>query len=243
MTDTTTAAADLVAALGALTDPRKDGKVSAGQRQYRYLELPDLLAEVRAKFAQHGWAIMQVPDVVDGHVVITNVWLHTSGERMTHPPYSLPCGRTPQEIGSATTYARRYSLAALVGLAGSDDDDAQAAQQARRVDPLSDPDPWQTPPPPPPPKPATLGNPIPMSARKDPGTPSNNRPPSDKQIKYLWTLMRKAGMSDEEVRAWVAHKLVIDPGWHTHDLSAADVSLLINELKPADELPLPPEPQ
>lgn len=45
MTDTTPTE-DLVHALAALTDPRKDGRVEAGQRRYRYLELPDLLAEV-----------------------------------------------------------------------------------------------------------------------------------------------------------------------------------------------------
>ena len=43
MGDTTTPMGDLVAALGALADPRKDGRVEAGSRRYRYLELPDLL--------------------------------------------------------------------------------------------------------------------------------------------------------------------------------------------------------
>ena len=230
--------ADLVAALGALSDPRKDGKVSAGQRQYRYLELPDLLAEVRRVFAAHRWAVMQIPDVVDGHVTITNTWLHTSGETMVHPPFSIPCGRSPQEIGSAITYARRYSLAALVGLAGSDDDDAQTAQRAAQEAPeqltrpvvrarpkASDPDPWQTPAPPPPPRPNPLGQP-------EPGAPSTRTLASDKQIKMMWALLKRSGMTEGEIRAWVQAVLGLDtPDWHTTDLTSSQVSTVITGLQ------------
>lgn len=254
MTHERTPMGDLVAALGSLNDPRKDGKVSAGQRQYRYLELPDLLAEVRTKFAAHGWAILQIPDVVDGHVTIVNTWLHESGETMVHPPFSLPCGRTPQEIGSATTYARRYSLAALVGLAGSDDDDARTAQNApqRPQEPperlprpvtrvkakASDPDPWQTPTPPPP-QPKAMGSGI-----------------TTDQTKMLWRMLNQSGMTEGEIRAFVqAHLNLPGPDWHTNDLTKAQASALITKLvndqegtirlpaPPEDELPLPPEPQ
>ena len=243
MTDTDrTPMSDLVAALAALADPRKDGRVSAGQRQYRYLELPDLLAEVRVKFGEHGWAVMQIPDVVDGHVTITNTWLHTSGETMVHPPFTLPCGRTPQEIGSAVTYARRYSLAALVGLAGSDDDDAQTAQRAARETPElrpvtrvkpkpSDPDPWQTPAPPPRPN---------LLAQPEPGAPSTRTLASDKQIKMMWALLKRSGMTEGEIRSWVQALLSLDsPDWHTNQLTSAQVSAVIDQLQrdtpPADE--------
>jgi hypothetical protein len=54
--------------------------------------------------------------------------LHTSGQWIAseHP---LPLSGRPQEIGSALTYARRYSLSALIGIAADEDDDANAAQK------------------------------------------------------------------------------------------------------------------
>lgn len=122
---------DLVLALAALTDPPRDGKVEAGQRRYRYLELPDLLAEVRGKFGAHGWAILQQITTEPGAITVINLWIHHSGVKITHPGFTMPSGRTPQEIGSAITYARRYSLAALTGLSGSNDDDAETLQAIR----------------------------------------------------------------------------------------------------------------
>jgi len=54
--------------------------------------------------------------------------LHTSGQWIAseHP---LPMSGRPQEIGSALTYARRYSLSALIGIAADEDDDANAAEK------------------------------------------------------------------------------------------------------------------
>lgn len=148
----TTATADLVAALSELSDPVKAGKVEAGQRRYRYLELDDLLAEVRSVFGGHGWAVLQPTQVLEGpRVAVVNVWLHRSGERIEHPEFALPCGRSAQEVGSAMTYARRYSLAALVGLAGSDDDDGAATTRRQAAPPtVVQPPPQQQPTPRPP---------------------------------------------------------------------------------------------
>ena len=244
MSEDRTPMADLVAALVSLSDPRKDGKVSAGQRQYRYLELPDLLAEVRHKFGEHGWAVMQIPDVFDGHVTVTNLWLHRSGVKLTHPPFTLPAGRTPQDIGSAITYARRYSLAALVGLAGSDDDDAQAAQRAARETPeltrpitrtqakAGDPDPWHTPKPPP--RPAAMSQP-------DIGAPSTRTQASKKQTGLMWVRLKDSGMTLDEIRPWVQAVLALDtPDWHTDQLTSAQVSAVIDQLQ--RDTPPPDQP-
>ena len=241
---------DLVAALAALEDPRKDGKVSAGQRQYRYLELTDLLAEVRAKFGRHGWAIMQptTTSLADGTVTVVNVWLHESGERIEHPPFTLRAGHGPQDIGSIATYAKRYSLAGLVGLAGSDDDDAQSVQatiqpdlpkQVTRVKAkATDPDPWQTPPPTPPQRPAQLS-----TRRAAPATGGPNSQPGSATpaaTKHMWTRLNKTGMTPDEIRAWVAAILDLPPEWHTADLSAFQVSAVIDRLKA--DTPPPEEP-
>lgn len=126
-----TPAYDLVTALGALAEPPKAGKANTGQFAYTYLTLPDLLEAVRSVFRQHGLAVMQAAQRTDDGMleVLTTIW-HTSGQTWTSPPLILPAGRTAQELGSALTYARRYQLATMVGLAGAADDDAAAASAA-----------------------------------------------------------------------------------------------------------------
>jgi hypothetical protein len=61
--------------------------------------------------------------------VCVETWLiHESGATMQFSPLTMPLGdRKPQTVGSALTYARRYALGAICGLA-PDDDDAEAAQ-------------------------------------------------------------------------------------------------------------------
>jgi hypothetical protein len=244
------AAADLVAALASLTDPPKEGTVNAGQRRYRFLELPDLLAEVRTKFGQHGWAVMQIPDVFDGHVSITNIWLHRSGVKLTHPPFTLPAGKDPQSIGSAVTYARRYSLAALCGLAGHTDDDGQAAQQATqrpqqpRTTPAQDreqygqtrpveraqaradePDPRFTTPPA---RPAALENTTERLPHTfDPLDPS--RPASQASVRKMFATLREAGILEADVQKQaIARVFGVDPDTiHTNDMSQRAVSAVI----------------
>lgn len=117
--------ADLVAALGALTEPVKGGKVNAGQRKYTYLTLADLLASVRPVLAAHGFAVMQ-DTWRDGDTVLCETTLqHTSGwARVSARPLTQRCGPGVQDLGSVITYLRRYQLGQMLGIAGMDDDDA-----------------------------------------------------------------------------------------------------------------------
>ena len=131
---------DFVTALGALSEPPKTGKVHAGMRKYTYLTLPDLIEAVRPVFAAHRLAFSQEATIDQGMIVVHTVIFHTSGARWDSPPLVMPCGRTPQDIGSALTYARRYQLATMVGLAGADDDDAQTVQHPREELPPVDPE-------------------------------------------------------------------------------------------------------
>lgn len=131
-TDADKIAPALVKAIGELTDPHKGGKVNAGQRRYTYLQLPDLLTEVRTRFAANGLALMQSVEYVEGAVAVTTTVVHDSGQTATTAPLHIRTAGDAQSIGSATTYARRYALAALVGLSGSDDDDGERATQGQQ---------------------------------------------------------------------------------------------------------------
>jgi len=90
----------------------------------KYADLAAVLNAARKPLSANGLAIVQT--IGDG--VLHTRLLHTSGQWIAseHP---LPMSGKPQEIGSALTYARRYSLSALIGIAADEDDDANAAQK------------------------------------------------------------------------------------------------------------------
>lgn len=88
---------------------------------YRYADLDAVLAVVRPVLAGNGIAIFQMPIVGDGKVTVTTEL--RIGEQFVRNRLSLSCGADPQAVGSAISYARRYALQALTGVAPSDDDD------------------------------------------------------------------------------------------------------------------------
>ena len=89
----------------------------------KYADLAAIFDAARKPLSANGLAIVQT--IGDG--VLHTRLLHTSGQWIAseHP---LPMSGRPQEIGSALTYARRYSLSALIGIAADDDDDANATR-------------------------------------------------------------------------------------------------------------------
>lgn len=140
-------AAALVAALGDLDELARDKTATVptktgGSYSYSYTDLGSVLGYVRPILKQHGLAML-TPLTCDGQTVTVHPSiLHTSGARVEFPPFSLPAGRTPQETGSAATYARRYSVLAVLNLATEDDDGAKATEGARRqAEPAAQPEP------------------------------------------------------------------------------------------------------
>jgi hypothetical protein len=76
-------------------------------------------------------AVIQEAHVNETGVCVDTWMIHESGATMHFEPLAMPLAdRKPQAVGSAITYARRYQLAAICGLA-PDDDDGQAAQDAK----------------------------------------------------------------------------------------------------------------
>jgi len=94
----------------------------------KYADLAAIFDAARKPLSANGLAIVQT--IGDG--VLHTRLLHTSGQWIAseHP---LPMSGKPQEIGSALTYARRYSLSALIGIAADEDDDANAAEKVHRA--------------------------------------------------------------------------------------------------------------
>lgn len=78
--------------------------------------------------AKHGISVLQSLTTSDGMIGCQTVLLHSSGQSLAFGPLYLPATKPDaQGYGSAATYARRYSLMAVAGVVGDDDDDANAA--------------------------------------------------------------------------------------------------------------------
>jgi hypothetical protein len=105
---------------------------TGGNYKYDYADLTDVSAAILPAMAALGLCFTACPSVSSGRFVLAYALRHVSDDKITGE-YPLPDpGRLgPQDLGKAITYARRYALCAVTGLApGGDDDDAQAAQAA-----------------------------------------------------------------------------------------------------------------
>ncbi|MGB6285690.1 MAG: ERF family protein, partial [Xanthobacteraceae bacterium] len=99
-----------------------------GPRQFRYAPLSSGLEIVRKTLGQHEIATVQTTaiDQAAGIVNLTTVLAHSSGEWIASDWPICPIAEIerPHRMGAALTYARRYALFTLVGIAGEDDLDA-----------------------------------------------------------------------------------------------------------------------
>jgi len=97
-------------------------------QSFRYASLSSGLDIVRKTLGGHQIAIAQTTDIdqVNGVVNLTTILLHTSGEWISSdwPVCRLSETSAPRRMGAALTYARRYALFTMVGIAGEDDVDA-----------------------------------------------------------------------------------------------------------------------
>lgn len=94
----------------------------------RYADLAAVRDAVYPIFTKHGISIIQAPttDGFSGFSLETRV-MHSSGEELVYNFPLPPDVNKVQAIGSAISYARRYTLSALAGIASEEDDDGHAA--------------------------------------------------------------------------------------------------------------------
>lgn len=95
-----------------------------------YATLDTIINEVRPILAKHGLVIMQFPGGDGEKYTLRTMLIHESGEWIESEPLTMrPVKNDPQGIGSCTTYARRYSLSAMLSLNTGEDDDGNSATQ------------------------------------------------------------------------------------------------------------------
>jgi ERF superfamily len=122
------AQAELINPEKSLTATIRTGRLGDGERSFRYAPLSSGLDIVRKTLGQHEIATLQTTaiDQAAGMVNLTTTLAHASGEWIASDWPVCPIAETanPQRMGAALTYARRYALFTLVGIAGEDDLDA-----------------------------------------------------------------------------------------------------------------------
>jgi ERF superfamily len=132
-------AAALAQAQTVLVNPEKSlvatirqGGPSGAEQTFRYAPLSSGLEIVRKTLGEHEIATVQTTAIDQGAGIVnlTTVLAHSSGEWIASdwPVCALSETATPRRMGAALTYARRYALFTLVGIAGEDDLDAPDLQ-------------------------------------------------------------------------------------------------------------------
>lgn len=132
-------ASALAKAQKALKSPTKGHKVdykdkSGRDIKYSYADLADCIEALKEPLADNGLSYVQVlgfkeygKDLFYG---LTTILMHESGEWVeSFHPLPMPGSTKPQEFGSALTYARRYSVSAISGMASEEDDDGALASK------------------------------------------------------------------------------------------------------------------
>jgi len=122
------AQAELINPEKSLTATIRTGRPGDSERSFRYAPLSSGLDIVRKTLGQHEIATLQITaiDQTAGMVNLTTTLAHVSGEWIASdwPVCAIAEIANPQRMGAALTYARRYALFTLVGIAGEDDLDA-----------------------------------------------------------------------------------------------------------------------
>src|SRR3990167_1868809 len=117
-------------AQSSMTEAKEDSKNPFFKSNYA--DLTSIWRACKDSLSTNGLAISQVTGFMEGQLFLVTTLIHSSGEWMKgyYPLYLAK--QDPQAVGSAITYARRYALAAIVGVCKEgEDDDAENAQDRK----------------------------------------------------------------------------------------------------------------
>ena len=93
----------------------------------KYADLASVWEACRVQLSSNGLSVTQCPEESENGIAIETMLLHSSGQWIKSR-YTMPVSKLDaQAVGSAITYARRYALSAIIGIAPEDDDGNSAA--------------------------------------------------------------------------------------------------------------------
>ena len=219
---------------------RKDDEAQVGTRVYSYANLSTITDAVLPRLAGLGMLWTCRPTMDGERFVLRYELRHLSGQSIDGD-YPLPSGN-PQTMGGAITYARRYALCAVLGLApAEDDDDAAAAtaeardRQNQRTRAIADESVHS---PPPHPRPATrVRGPLPddewtvqTDKQLSEDAPGSSQLPQHQRIGYLFGKLGITDRKDRLVAVMTMLGLDSEPG-SSKELSFRQAAELIGKLE------------
>lgn len=120
---------------------KAQGKISHAAKENRnqhfnskYADLASVLDACREPLSENGLSVCQLPSKSDGAWVLITRLIHSSGEWIQGEAPILSSKQDAQGFGSGMTYARRYGLASVVGIAQDDDDGNAASRPTQQKD-------------------------------------------------------------------------------------------------------------
>ena len=131
---------ELATALAIAQGQIEDASKSSINPHFRskYADLAAVRSVIREPLAANGLSIVQTPKTVQGGVDVTTLLLHKSGQWISSSLF-MPSGKMDAHgLGSAISYARRYSIMAILSLAAEDDDGNAAVDSVRKTPPKVD---------------------------------------------------------------------------------------------------------
>lgn len=134
MTETNEVFAAFVAAQGEFLHVVEDAQVQVGGgNRAGYATLPKVIETLRPILNAHGLGLMQPAEPAQGGVKVRTMLVHVSGQSISDDGIYIPASKLdPQGHGSALSYARRYGLLSMLGVATADDDGQSALQGIER---------------------------------------------------------------------------------------------------------------
>lgn len=140
----------------------------------RYADLAAVWDAARAPLTKHGLSVVQTVSRGDSGLFLLTSLIHSSGQWISSEMPLILSREDMQGLGSALTYARRYSLAAICGIA-QDDDDAEGA----------------------------VGRQTPGAAVMSTARPIKTGGPSEAQLKRLFTIANSHFWKHEDVKKYI----------------------------------------
>lgn len=124
--------ARLAKARAAMPKITTDSTANTGKYIYHFATLPNVMEAIREPLEANGIWFSQFPTIEDGEVNVYLLLYDVDGNVVN---VSVPCtmpivDKSPQQIGTIISYARRYQIISAFGLAPNTDDDAQSAQES-----------------------------------------------------------------------------------------------------------------
>jgi len=209
---------------------------SGGEYSYSYADLEDVVSASRPVLVKHGLSVRQFVDWDGSHDLLVTRVSHVSGQWEDAPMRLQECP-TPQEQGSAITYAKRYAYCAALGIVADEDDDGNSATRAAQSRRASSAPPESKPtvrrPPPRPqadPDTGEIPDEFPQNAPHARTEAPNGKLATDAQLRYLTKLQKEHDLSTSDLlvlAGTVTGRTIGASG----ELTAGEASALIDHLK------------